>query len=103
MIVHMLYRLAGVFAAVVHNAVAAFRNAGDFSHLGAGAQAGGQLLIGEISIVRHIGGMLLADDQHMGLRLRRDIVEGIGELILIHLLGRDLASHDLAEQTIAHE
>ena len=44
----------------------------------------------------------LRDHEEVHGRLRRDVVEGIAELVLIDFARRDLARRDLAEQTIRH-
>ena len=50
----------------------------------------------------HRGDMGLGDHQKVGGRLGIDVVEGVAQLILVHLFGRDLAPGDLAEQTVGH-
>ena len=42
----------------------------------------------------------LRDHKKVHRRLRRDVVEGIAEVVLVDLVRRDVARDDLAEQTI---
>ena len=58
MIVHVLHGLAGVFSAVVDDAVAALLQIQRFGYSGAGTQAGRQLMVGQVGIVRHVGRVL---------------------------------------------
>ena len=46
--------------------------------------------------------VLLRDDEKVGRRLRINVVEGVADIILIHLARRDLAGCDFTEQTILH-
>ena len=45
----------------------------------------------------------LGNHQEVGGRLGVDVLKGVDQLVLIDLVGRDLARRDLAEQTIAHK
>ena len=46
--------------------------------------------------------MRLGDDQKVGRRLGRDVIEGIAQVILVDLAAGDFPGDDLAKQAIAH-
>ena len=48
------------------------------------------------------GDVPLRDDHEMHRRLRLDVVEREHVVVLVHLLRRDLAAHDLAENAVVH-
>ena len=48
--------------------------------------------------LRHGGDVGLGDHQKMGGRLRGDVIKGIAQLVLIHLVGGDLPAGNGAEQ-----
>ena len=50
----------------------------------------------------HRGDVGLGDDQEVGGRLGVDVVEGVADLVLIDLAGRDLAADNLTEQAVGH-
>src|SRR3990172_5070085 len=71
----------------------------------AGKLAGKRQHPAEGAVLRHAGvvqrgHVLLGDDQEVHRRLRPDVVERKNVLVLVNLLGRDLAPDDFAENAI---
>ena len=54
------------------------------------------------SDLSHGSNVSLGNHQKMGGRLGLDVVKGIDRIVLIDLVGRDLAVCDLTKQTIGH-
>ena len=50
--------------------------------------------------LRHGADMLLGDHQKMGGRLRRNVIKGIAQVVLLHLVGGDLPRRNGAEQAV---
>src|SRR6516164_9954112 len=47
--------------------------------------------------------VLFGNDQNVRRRLRLDVLKSVDAIVFEHLLGRNLAGNDLAEQTVGHD
>lgn len=92
----MTHRLTGGLAAVRDDAEALGKAelTGELCDHGVDMTDDGGVLRGDL---RRGCKVQLGHDQEMGGRERRDVIEGIAELVLIDLFGRDLPGDDLAE------
>lgn len=97
----VLYRLTPVLSHIGDDAVAVFQTAqtGDLRKTGQDMRRDGGVFLRQ-GIDR--GNVLLRNNENMRRSLRRNVTEGEAHLVLKNARRGDLATHDLAKQTVVH-
>ena len=92
------HRLPRLLPAVGHHPE--IGNAQLMGHLGDGLKAVAHQVgvpLGNLPAGGHVG---LGDDQEVDGSLGVDVIKGVAEIILVHLVGGDLPFYDLTEQAV---